>query len=440
MKQNFIQYLRASESDHGRSGFTYEGTPMKSANEPGMAPIEKSLRAHLSPQQYQQNYNEARRLLDKVLAGDRWAALRMQEAMTTSDFGVYFGQILDRSVLANYAETPYTWDQYALRKTLRDFRQALMFRFDRGASVLDGPIAPSTTTGISGTGPLGLAEITEYPMRKRVASDYTDQLYKFGALMDFSWETMINDDLDALKDSPALLGRAARRTEEKRATKLYTSSTGPNATYFSNANLNLVNPTVNSVATVVNPPLSVTALAWALIIMSSQLDLDGEPIDITGAVLVVPPALKYAAMNILRTSQIAMNDMGGTNNTGATGTSLQRLYAPNPFQGIVSLAVNYYAPIVNTTSGNTAWYLFSSPKNGRPAMQQSFLMGHEAPEMFMKSSNAIPIGEGPGSGTGMANPMDGDFDTDSIIYKIRLCLGGTLLDTKMGVASTGAGS
>ncbi len=435
MKQNFIQYLRESESNGGRSGFAWDGEPMAGIHEPGMASVNRSLAARLTPAQRQQGYSEARRLLDRVLAGDRWAALKFQEAMTMSDFSGYFGDVLDRSVLANYAETPYTWDQYIARKTIRDFRQAKMFRFDRGASVLDGPIVPSTTTGISGTGTTGLDEITEYPMRKRVSSNYTDQLYKFGALMDFSWETMINDDLDALKDSPALLGRACRRTEEKRATKLYTSSTGPNATFFSNGNLNLVNSTVNSVVTTNNPVLSVTSLAWALIIMSSQLDLDGEPIDITAATLVVPPALKYAAMNIIRTSQIGMNDMGGTNNTGSTGTSLQRLYAPNPFEGIVSLAVNYYAPIVNTTSGNTAWYLFSSPRNGRPAAQQSFLMGHEAPEMFMKSSNSVPIGGG-----GLTNPMDGDFDTDSIIYKVRLCLGGTLLDPKMAVASTGAGS
>lgn len=434
MKQNFIQYIRESESNNGRTGFTYDGAPLTSMREEGFSSVDRSQRQQ-DPRIREAGYAAARRLLDRVLTGDRWAALQFQEAMTMSDFSGYFGDVLDRSVLANYQETPYVWDQFAARKTLRDFRQAKMFRFDRGASVLDGPIIPSTTTGISGTGPKGLAEITEYPMRKRVSSNYTDQLYKFGALMDFSWETMINDDLDALKDSPALLGRAARRTEEKRATQLFASSTGPNSTFFSNANLNLVNSTVNSIVTTNNPILSVNSLMWALLIMATQLDSDGEPIDITSAVLVVPPVLKYTAMNILRTSQIAMNNQGGTNDTSPTGVSLQRLYAPNPFQGIVDIAVDYYLPIVNTTSGNTAWYLFANPKSGRPAMQQSFLMGHESPELFMKSSNSVPVGGG-----GLMNPMDGDFDTDSMIYKIRYCMGGTLLDPKMGVASTGAGS
>jgi hypothetical protein len=65
----------------------------------------------------------------------------------------------------------------------------------------------------------------------------------------------------------------------------------------------------------------------------------------------------------------------------------------------------------------------------------------------MKLPNSVSIGEGrigPGPGlmpgTTMANPMEGDFETDSIAYKIRHVLGGTLLDPIMAVASTGQGS
>jgi hypothetical protein len=46
--------------------------------------------------------------------------------------------------------------------------------------------------------------------------------------------------------------------------------------------------------------------------------------------------------------------------------------------------VNYYLPIVDTTSGSTAWYVFATPKQGRPALQQSFLRGREAPQLFMR--------------------------------------------------------
>lgn len=364
-----------------------------------------------------------------------------------SDFSGYFANIMDRSILANYAETPYSWDAYCKRATIRDFRQAQVWRVDRGASVLDGPILPNSYSA-SGSGPTGLSELSEYPLRKRVMSDYVDQLYKFGALMDYSWETMINDDLDALKDTPELFGRAARRTEEERATKLYTSSTGPSSTFFSTTNLNLVTNSASQFpfVTTNNPVLSVTSLAWALQIMAMQLDLDGMPISIDALTLVVPPALDITARSIVNAVQIFMNDQGGTLSNAGSGatasqTSAQRLLTSNWANGRVRPVVNYFAPIVNTTSGNTAWYLFANPNAGRPALRQSFLMGHEAPELFMKASNAIPISQGSMSaGAGQSNPMDGDFDGDAILYKIRHVLGGCLLDPKMAVASTGAGS
>jgi hypothetical protein len=450
--KNYISQLRESEKDGGRLGATFTNLgPVTTLTEDGGFARVRRLRE--SSPYYQQGFSEAQRLLDRVLSGSRRAMLELQEALTTSDFAGYFGDVLDRSVLANYAETPYTWDLYCKRATIRDFRQAKIFRFDRGAAVLDGPINPSlNAAGISASGPTGLAEVTEYPMRKRTATNYTDQLYKFGALMDFSWETIVNDDLDALKDTPALFGRAARRTEEKRATELYASATGPNSTFFSVANKNILSSAVNSAVTTTNAPLSITALQQAMIVLMSQVDLDGEPISIEDFTLVYPPALDVVVKNILNATQVWMNDQGGTiglEGTGATqsATSLQRLLANNWARNIVRPAKNYYLPLVDTTHGTTAWYLFANPKNGRPALQQSFLLGRESPELFMKAPNQIQIGEGrmgPGAGsmpgTSMANPMDGDFLTDSIIYKIRHVLGGTLLDPLMALASNGSGS
>lgn len=434
--QNFLQYLRASEGSRGMQGATMDGAVINTENDLKEAGYRTPTRRPNAD--YVRTFAEARRLVDRVLAGDRWAALRFQEAMTTSDFGLYFGDILDRSVLANYAETPYSWSSFAKRATIQDFRQSRIFRSDRGSAVLDGPILPNSY-GASGSGDTGIAQVTEYPMRKRVITGYTDQLRKYGARMDYSWEAMVNDDLDLLRDTPALFGRASRRTEEKRATSLFVSSTGPNATFFSNANLNLINSTVNTQVTTNNPPLSITSLAWAMTILASHLDLDGEPISIESAVLVVPPALEITARNIVNAIQIHMNDQGGT--VDASGDSLQRLQTLNWAKGRVTPVTNYYLPLINTTSPNTAWYVFSNPSNGRPAMQLSFLRGREGPEMFMKAPNAIPIGQGSmAAGSGQVNPLDGDFDTDAIAYKVREILGGTLLDPFQAVASTGTGS
>lgn len=464
---NFIEYMRRSETSGGQLGATEadgtfagmmgtsEVTEADALKAPGAGVGYGNAQYRGSREQYKRDFDVARRLVESAMMGNRWSVLKLQEALTTSDFGVLFGDVLDRSVLANYAECPYSWSTYCKRATISDFRLAKIFRIDRGAAVLDGPLLPNSY-GATGSGPTGLEQASEYPQRKRQATDYTDQLYKFGARMDFAWETLINDDLDALKDTPALFGRAARRTEEERATKLYCSTTGPNATFFSNANLNLVNatvlPTLNTTWGLPNnPPLTIDAIQAAMIIMMNQTDLDGEPISIEGFTLVVAPQNKVTAMNILNARELWANNNGGTYATPNSNSaiSLQRLITENWAKGMCKLAVNYYLNRVITTGsrGATSWFLFADPDAGRPALQQSFLRGHEAPEMFMKSPNSIAIGEGrmgPGAGsmpgTMMANPMDGDFETDNIAYKIRHVIGGTLLDPIMAVASNGSGS
>ena len=447
---NFATFLRSNESEGGRRGPTFDGAPVTSQEQLGEGAAWRSAPSSPSPH-YARLYDEARRMVDAALTGNKWSLLRLQEAMTTSDFPLLFGDILDRSVLANYAETPYTWNQYAKRVTLSDMRLARIFRVDRGASVLDGPIVPNSS-GASGTGSSGLTEISEYPMAYRTVSGYTDQIYKFGRRMDFSFEVFLNDDLDALRDTPALFGRAARRTEEKRATQLFMTASGPNSTFFSNANKNLINNTVlgSTYTGAANPPLSIESLMWALTVLAQQRDKDGEPISIESAVLVYGPALKVTAENILNAREIWTNVEGGSNAQNASLNAMTngtRLVVANWASKIARGALNYYIPVVDTTYGNTSWYLFSDPNAGRPAMQQSFLRGREAPQLFMRLPNQVALGEGamgpgPGPSAGMANtnPMEGDFETDGIDYKVRHFLGGALLDPVCAVASNGSGS
>lgn len=372
------------------------------------------------------NLAEANRLIVSALKGNSWDRARLKEALTTSDFPIYFGQILDRQLLANYLEVPYSWAAFSKRGTLRDFRVAQRFRFDYADGVLD---------------PVG--QVQEYPETYRTEGVYTIQLQKYGRRIPFAWETLINDDLDALKNSPMVLARAARWSEEKYVAGLFAN----NGTVFTAGNKNIVNSTVlpSAPATAfVNPPLSITGLQNAMLVMASQVDPGGVPIGITAVTLVVPPALEVTANNILHATNIWMNDFGGTfaaSGSGATASlsSAQRLLAQNWMQNKVRLAVNYALPQVDTVHGSTGWYLMADP-TGRPGIELDFLAGHETPEIFMKASNAIMVGGGNGinmGGGAEASPMDGDFDTDSVHYKIRHIFGGSVMDPIMMVYSNG---
>jgi len=359
----------------------------------------RQVRGRNNPQ-YMAKLAEAAKFVADVFEGRR-PMYHLQEAMTTSDFPYLFGDILDRQLLANYREAPAVYRNYCRIATVRDFRTVKRFTVSGAEAVLSE-----------------VKQQAEYPESSLSEGKYEYSVKKYGRRIPFSWESMINDDLDALKDIPARFGRAARRTEQKFATGLYVDSSGPHASLYTADNSNIVTG---------NPALSVAALQTAMTILAAQTDSDGEPIVIDAVHLVVPPALEITAENILNALQLELVESGGTSN--------QKLIAVNWMKNRLKLHVDPYIPIVaSSANGNTSWFLFADPGNNRPALEIGFLRGHTEPEIFIKAPNAQRVGGG------AADPMAGDFDTDSIQYKVRHVLGGTRMDPKMTVASNGSGS
>lgn len=391
---------------------------------------------------YESRFAQACRLVERAFTGSKRDLLNLQEAMSISDFPQLFGDVIDRSVLANYLETPYTWNLIAREAVVNDFRPVKRFRIDGGTGLL-GVIQGSTEPNPGQMRPI--TQGGQYPEDYLTDDQYTYQLLKYGKRMPFFWETFVNDDLNALKDTPARFGRGSRRSEEYFVTKLFAN----NATFYSNTNKNIINAAnAGGAFTANNPALTITALQQAMVVLMNQVDSTGQPISIEAMTLVVPPSLKTVAMNILNTDYVLMADQGGTqqiNGTNVSATVAQQLHAMNWAKNIVRLAVNYYLPIADTTHGTTGWYLFANPENGRPAIEFGRLRGHVGPELFMKLPNSVAIGEGnmgPGAGslpgTQNSNPMEGDFDTDAIFYKVREVFGGTLLDPIESCYSNGS--
>jgi len=359
----------------------------------------KSARSIRNTPKYAEGLKFTQGLMKRVFDGDYRAWGQFREAMTTDDFPLLFGDILDRMLLGAYMETPQVYRAYTKIETVRDFRNVKRFTVDGAESVLSE-----------------VAEQEEYPESSLGEAKYEYAVRKYGRRIPFSWETMINDDLNALKDIPARFGRAARRSEQKFATQLYCDANGPHASNYTVGNKNIISG---------NPDLAIDALQAAFTQIAAQVDADGEPIAIDQLHLVVPPALEVTAMNILNGTQLRL--------TAAGGASGQELVTANWMRNRLQLHVDYYIPIVaSSANGNTSWWMFASPQAGRPSVTMGFLAGHLTPEIFIKSPNAQRVGGG------SADPMGGDFDTDSIQYKVRHVFGGTFMDPKMTVASNGS--
>ncbi len=350
---------------------------------------------------YQRALSEATILVASVAEG-RVPMYRLQEAMSTSDFPLLFGDVLDRSMLGSYREWPTVWAQVARRGLVRDFRTVRKFTTDGAEGVLSQ-----------------VDQGGEYPEAALSEAKYDYAVKKYGRRVPFLWETFVNDDLDALRDTPQRLAKAARMSEERFATELYADSTGPDATFF-NAG------TYGNRLTGAGSTLTVAGLQAAFAALWAQKDTDGNPIFAGQVRLVVPPALSVTAQNILNATEIRVATGGGA--------SSDQITARNWMSGqVAELVVNPWLPIVDTSANkDKSWYLFAEPGVGRPALEMGFLRGHESPELFMKSPNAVRVGGG------QVGAEEGSFETDGIDYKVRHVFGGSLLEPKAAVASVGA--
>lgn len=315
----------------------------------------------------------------------------LREAMTTSDFPYLFGDVLDRQVLASYKAVDPVWKAFVRMSTVKDFKVAKRFAISGGDQHLDE-----------------VAEKGEYLASTRSETKYELSVKKYGRQFDISWETLINDDLGALKDTPQRFAMAAVRTEHRLVTNQYADDDGTHAAG------NLYDKATASEINGSTALLTIANLEAGLEAMTGWVDAGGEPIMNRAKFLVVPPALEMTARQILTSAVKQWTE-------GAVGTPV-----PYPTTNVVSqmgltLIIDPYLPIMDASNGNTGWYLFADPKD-IAALEFAHLTGHERPEICMKASDKVSIGGGP------ISPMDGDFATDNVLYRVRLVCGVTELD------------
>ena len=345
---------------------------------------------------YEQKLTEVIRLLGNA---DNLPAhvheFRIREALTTSDFPLLFGDVLDRQVLAAYKGVPAVWKQYTKLSTNKDFKASDRYAITGGDQAL-----------------ARVGEKGEYLASDRTEAKYSLSVLKYGRQFDISWEAIVNDDLGALKDTPTRFALAAARTEHRIAVGEYAQDSGGGVTHAVSGQLySTATGEINDVAAL----LTIANLETGLAAMASWLDAAGEPIMNRAKFLVVPPALELTARAILTSSLI-----------------LSTAAAPIPAVNVIAnygltLVVDPYLPIMDVVNGgggntaNTGWYLFSDP-NDIVAVECAHLRGHERPEICMKASDKVTVGGG------AIGPMAGDFATDNIFYRVRDVFGATTLD------------
>ena len=354
--------------------------------------------------------SEAAAFLDLIHNTGRMAPHRhefmVKEAITTDSFPYLFGFTLEREMLARYRATTAPWRSYCAVGTLPNFNQGEMHKLQGNDTFL--PLVP---------------EKGEYYVSPVSHGRYYRRVYKRGRQFDISWEATVNDILGAFDDVPQRFADAVVYTRAYNVTDLYASAAGPDALMFGVAladtadgqlitNLGALQLTIANVETTTG-------------LMAMQTDINGRPLGIRGAHLVVPPALEFTARAILTSALKQWTEVGA--GAGIPVPTVNVI----PQMGL-QLHVDPLLPVIDLSGNrNGTWYLFADPSQGK-AMQMDFLRGYEDPEICMKASDKVSV-------TGEAlSPFSGDFGTDNIFYRVRDVHGGCRLDRRYAYAQVSA--
>ncbi|GAA2860074.1 Mu-like prophage major head subunit gpT family protein [Nonomuraea rubra] len=315
-----------------------------------------------------------------------------REAMSTSDFPLLFADSLDRQLYGAYEATVPTWQNYARAATVNDFREVKRF----------------ATSGVRGL-LSKVGELAEHERRGMDETEYSYAVAKYEAGFALSWENMINDDLNAFMRLPQDLADSARDSEEEFVTRLFCGANGPLTSVYTGGNL-------------LTAALDRDSLQSAITTLMKRTDDNGNPIVVKAVELVVGPGLALQAQEIIDTTEYRTVDPNGN----------VRIISGNGVAANLRISVNYWIPsVASSSNADTSWWLFANPNGPRPAMEFGRLRGFEAPALYEKIPDMRRIGGG-------EEPVS--FDTEGAEKKIKHVYGGAFVDSRMSIASTGAGA
>jgi hypothetical protein len=289
---------------------------------------------------------------------------------TTGSFANLLLNASNKTLLAAYEEAPYTWSLWARQATsVDDFKPINRMRFSESP---DLEVVP---------------ESKEYPEGVMSDSRESYSVEKFGKMFSISWETVVNDDLDAISRIPAMHGAAARRTQNKKVYEVLTSNPtmGDGVALFG-AHASGTNTSGGAGA----PAVGTLNTAFSAMMRQKGLNSD-VTLSIIPKFLIVPVAYSATALELVNSvSYNAANNNEGVKNIYGIG-------GPRPLTVIAE-------PTLDANS-STIWYLAAEPSQ-IDTVELSFLAGEESPVL----------------------ETEWKFETDTYLNKVRQTFGVKAID------------
>ena len=242
-------------------------------------------------------------------------------------------------LLQGYTAVESAWDQIASIRSVSDYKTVTGVRLNGGFDFED-------------VGPSG-------ELKSADASDETRTIKAklTGRMSSITMVDIVNDDLGALTQVPARLGRGAAVKLNKDFWSEFESS---NSTFYRRETAAAGNA------------LQISALRTAVASYRKLTDPDGNPLGITPQLLLVPPELEMTAEELMGSSVLITGENATRGNV-------------NVFAGRFRVVSSAYL-----TSGTT-WWLMASPAE-LPAMEVAFLNGQRLPTVQQAEADFNMLG------------------------------------------------
>ena len=287
--------------------------------------------------------------------------------------GVILSNYANKILLASFTNVQSAYREIAATTSLNDFKNHLRARM--------------TTSGImEKVSPDG-----EIRHEKASEESWSIKADTYAKMLSVDRQSILNDDLGAFDQIPADMGRKAALALEKAGIGLLiANATGANGNaFYSTGNKNYLSGGTSV--------LGIDSVTAAEALFNSQTDFAGNPIALTPAIMLVPPALKVAAEQIY-------------NDRFVVGPTTAKTLNGNPHAGKFRPV---YSPFLTSATG---FYLFADPSD-QPAAAVGYVNGQTTPIVEQVQLDAYQLGIG----------IRGIFD-----------FGVGLVDYRASVASAGA--
>ncbi|WP_333710367.1 prohead protease/major capsid protein fusion protein [Malikia spinosa] len=265
-----------------------------------------------------------------------------QRALSTSDFPIILANVANKTLRAGYEAAPQTFKPFTKQTSAPDFKTIQRSAFGDAPTLKKVNEHGEFTVGTIGEG----------------KESY--QLATYGRIVSITRQTIINDDLGAFADLPGKFGRAAADLESDIVWGIITANAAMNDTYalFHANHGNLAGT---------NAAIAVASLGLARAAMRKQTSIDGNPINVSAAYLLVPAALELVAQQYTSADFVS-----------AKSSDI------NPFKGTLQVIAE---PRLDTSSA-TAWYLASDPMQ-IDTIEYSYLEGNEG--VYIETRNGFEV-------------------------------------------------